>query len=69
MNALHFLALFTISIVFTGDTYVYICNSKGAKKYHLTSSCRGLSNCQSKVIKTTLQVAKNKKRTLCGWEK
>lgn len=69
MNALLFLALFTINLVSNGDKNVYICNSKGAKKYHLTSTCRGLSNCQSKIIKTTLQVAKSKKRTLCGWEK
>ncbi|WP_443945121.1 hypothetical protein ACJVDH_19720 [Pedobacter sp. AW1-32] len=48
---------------------VYICNSGKAKKYHYTQNCRGLSNCQSKIIKTTIEQAKKDDKTLCGWEK
>ncbi|MBI3136416.1 MAG: hypothetical protein HYZ14_17205 [Bacteroidetes bacterium] len=48
---------------------VYICDSTGATKYHLTSNCRGLNACDHKVIKVTKQEAYNKgKKELCGWE-
>lgn len=47
---------------------VYICNSKGAKKYHLKEFCRGLSACKHEVIKVTLKQAKEKGLDLCGWE-
>lgn len=48
---------------------VYICDSTGATKYHLTSNCRGLNACESKVIQVTKEEAYNKgKKTLCGWE-
>ncbi|RKS00568.1 hypothetical protein [Flavobacterium sp. 102] len=47
---------------------VYICNSKGAKKYHLKEFCRGLSACKHEVIKVTVKVAKEKGLDLCGWE-
>jgi hypothetical protein len=48
---------------------VYICDSPGAKKYHLKESCKGLRSCQRRIIKLTLDQAKKKGRTLCGWEK
>lgn len=47
---------------------VYICNSKGAKKYHLKEFCRGLSACKHEVLKVTLKEAKEKGLDLCGWE-
>ena len=47
---------------------VFICNSDGAKKYHLKSNCRGLSNCQHKVIQIALAKAKGQGKTLCKWE-
>lgn len=47
---------------------VYICNSKGAKKYHLKEFCRGLSACKHEVIKVTLKEAQAKGLGLCGWE-
>lgn len=50
------------------NTTVYICASKSAKKYHYSPHCRGLSDCQYKIVKTTLAVAKSKGRTLCRWE-
>lgn len=46
----------------------YLCGSGKTKKYHLSSSCRGLSNCGYKTVKTTLEKAKQEGRTLCGWE-
>ncbi|KOS05039.1 hypothetical protein AM493_02560 [Flavobacterium akiainvivens] len=48
--------------------YVYICNGKYSKKYHLKEDCRGLNNCSTKVEKVTLKDAKDKGRTLCGFE-
>ena len=51
------------------ETYVYICNSNGAKKYHYTKSCRGLNACKHEIKKVSLSDAKyDYKRTLCGWE-
>lgn len=50
------------------DSNVYICNGKYSKKYHLKENCRGLSNCSTKIEKVTLKSAKDKGRTLCGWE-
>jgi len=47
---------------------VYICNNKITDKYHYSSTCRGLSNCQFKIVKITIAGAKAKKMTLCGWE-
>ncbi len=44
------------------------CDSSGGKKYHYSKSCRGLSNCQHEIIKVTLEEAKKRGKTLCGWE-
>lgn len=52
----------------TKSTTVYICNSSGAKKYHLKENCKGLSTCQHKILKITLEKAKADGKTLCGWE-
>lgn len=56
------------SVTCTDSTTVYICDSGSAKKYHYTSSCRGLSNCQYKISKITLETAKSQGKTLCRWE-
>ena len=47
---------------------VYICDSKGAKKYHFTKTCRGLSACKHEIVKKTLSEAKDLGLTICGWE-
>ena len=47
---------------------VYICGPKGAKKYHFSKECRGLSNCEHGIYKTTLAEAKELGLTICGWE-
>lgn len=49
-------------------TQVYICGPKGAKKYHLTASCRGLSACKDATVKVSLSQAENLGLALCGWE-
>ncbi|MCG8576576.1 MAG: hypothetical protein MI810_16985 [Flavobacteriales bacterium] len=60
---------FLISPTVVSDDYVYICDSGGSKKYHLTEHCRGLSNCKSKIIRLTKAQAYSKgKKELCGWE-
>jgi 5-bromo-4-chloroindolyl phosphate hydrolysis protein len=56
------------NFAFINSTTVYICDSRNTKKYHYKSSCRGLSNCQYRTIKTTLEKAKSSGKTLCGWE-
>jgi len=69
MKTLSLFIFFLISIACKESTTVYLCNSEGGKKYHYKSTCRGLSNCQRKIIETTLDKAKSQGKTLCGWEK
>ena len=57
-----------ISTSFTGLTDVFICDSSSAKKYHYSSSCRGLNACKHEVKKIGLDDARDRGRTLCGWE-
>lgn len=52
-----------------GTTTVYICDSSNAVRYHYNEHCRGLSNCRYHILKTTLENAKAKNLTLCGWER
>lgn len=58
----------TINIPSFNSNEVYICGPKGAKKYHLSKACRGLSNCKHEVVKKTKSDAENLGLTLCGWE-
>jgi len=53
---------------FTTVADVYICKSKGGKKYHLSETCRGLSNCKAEIGKVTLKDAQSQGKTLCGFE-
>lgn len=48
---------------------VYICGGSQTKKYHYKPNCRGLGNCNYRIIKTTLAKMKSKGKTLCKWEK
>ena len=70
MKFLVFLFSFLISVPVTGtpDTYIYLCNSPGGKKYHYNRYCRGLNACKSGIIKVTIEEAKRNGKTLCGWE-
>jgi len=63
-----FLLIFLIALK-CAPTTVYLCDSKGGKKYHYKSDCRGLNNCSYKTISTTLEKAKKSGKTACGWEK
>ena len=65
---LSFIAGFLMSASTSVSNDVYICNGKYSKKYHLKEDCRGLNNCSTKVEKVTLKDAKDKGRTLCGFE-
>jgi hypothetical protein len=58
----------TINVQSFIATDVYICDSKGAKKYHYSKTCRGLNACKHQVIKKTKSDAQNLGLTLCGWE-
>lgn len=62
--------LFALGVLtsFETNTEVYICDSKGGKKYHFNKNCHGLNNCKHKIIKINIQEAKNRGKTLCGFE-
>ena len=64
-----FFLLFTDNACTTDPKVVYLCDSKGGKRYHFNEHCRGLSNCSHKIIKVTLEEAKKRGKTLCGYEK
>ncbi len=69
MKKLVFILIFSVLNSFVNPVdYVYICDSKGAKKYHLIQTCRGLNACKHEIIKVTLKEAKAKGLDLCGWE-
>lgn len=69
MKTLLLLALFSFNqIKATKSATVYICSNKKTKKYHQKPDCRGLSNCQYKIVKLSLAAAKSKGMTLCRWE-
>lgn len=69
MKPLSIFLLFVSGIICKAPDTVYLCNSGNAKKYHLNAKCRGLSNCQYKIIQSSLEKAKKDGKTLCGWEK
>lgn len=65
--------LVTAALVLLSSSYntaddVYICDSKGGKRYHFTKDCRGLSNCKAEIKKVTLSAAKESGKTLCDYE-
>jgi hypothetical protein len=67
-----FLAITIMMLLVTAvnaDDKVFICNSKGGKRYHLSKECRGLSNCKAEIKEVTLEEAKSDGKTLCGYEK
>lgn len=50
------------------ESSVFICGPRGAKKYHYSENCRGLTACRHEIIKTSLKQAQGYELTLCGWE-
>ena len=69
MKLFLFLLILLTGTSCTDSTTVYVCDSSGARKYHLDPHCRGLSNCSHRIVKTTLEKAKASGKTLCAWEK
>lgn len=64
------LAIFLTGIMGNGPaSTVYVCSGSNAKSYHLKENCRGLSSCQHKISKLSLNEAQKDGKTLCGWEK
>ena len=53
-----------IATVAMSDT-VYICDSEGAKRFHASDTCKGLSNCGSDIITLTREDAEDTGRTYC----
>ena len=62
------LVLYIALASFTAVNDVYICKSKSGKRYHLSETCRGLSNCKAEIGKVTLKEAQAQGKTLCGFE-
>ncbi|TPG42060.1 hypothetical protein [Flavobacterium pectinovorum] len=61
--------LFTcLTTFYPVETKVYICGPTGAKKYHLTDNCRGLTACRHEITKVSISQAQRYGLTLCGWE-
>lgn len=52
---------------FTQSVEVYICTGPMSKRYHRSTSCKGLKNCSEKVIKVDIDKAKSMGRTPCGY--
>lgn len=47
------------------DSYVYICISKSASKYHFDRYCSGLQKCTHDIEKTTKGDAQYRGYTIC----
>jgi len=56
--------LFILTSFDSSTTYVYLCDSQVGKKYHYAESCRGLNACTHKIIKVTLEEAKEKEHSI-----
>ncbi len=48
------------------EAQVYICTGPQSKRYHKTSSCRGLKSCSKSIKKVGVSEAKELGRTPCG---
>ncbi|MGQ2982594.1 hypothetical protein [Flavobacterium sp.] len=68
MKKLILLVAFILLTSITVEKEVYICQSKGGKKYHFTKDRRGLSNCKAEIVKVKLSEAEKQGKTICGYE-
>ncbi len=57
-----------LSCMAGSEEMVYVCDSAGARKYHVRTDCRGLKNCKHQVIIISLEKATQSGKTKCGWE-
>ncbi len=63
------LVVFVLISAFSSyNAKVYICGPQGAKKYHYSSSCRGLSACKHQINEVSKDKAISLGLALCGWE-
>lgn len=46
---------------------VYICTGPQSKRFHKTSSCRGLNSCSKEIKAMSIEQAKKIGRTPCSW--
>lgn len=60
--------LITLTAFHKNATTVFICGAEGAKKYHYSSSCRGLTACKQVITESSKNQAESFGLTLCGWE-
>lgn len=69
-NKLAFMVLFaTLGCRRKDSGEVYVCDSCNARRYHVRADCRGLSDCDFRIVKVSLADAKASGKTLCYWEK
>ena len=61
-------ANFTASTTAAKTEYVYICEGRYSKVYHKSATCKGLSNCSTKIYKVTLDEAVKMGRRPCKIE-
>lgn len=64
-TVLIFLTIITLVITNAFAQTVTVCGGKYAKKYHNSSTCKGLNNCKGGVSLVTLNEAINMGRTVC----
>ena len=55
----------TTTEVKTAEATVYICTGPKARKYHASSSCRGLNRCSGSIKQLSVSSAKAKGFTPC----
>ena len=53
-----------IATVAMSDT-VWVCTSSGAKRFHASDSCKGLSNCGEEILPLTREEAEKRGKTFC----
>lgn len=68
MKKFRLLLLLVVIVAFGCQNDVYICNGPSSHRYHHSKRCIGLSNCSTDIEKISLQEAKDKGRSLCGYE-
>ena len=61
--------VFAVLMMACGTKEAYVCDSKGAQRYHFKETCKGLKNCSYRIRKTTEDSAREEGKTLCRWEK
>ena len=61
-------AQFAVLETAVASRMVFICQSKGAKRFHYKESCHGLRRCTHKIEKVTRKEAEGYGLTVCKYE-